>query len=123
MKVRREKNLSNDASIYELINFIETKYYEMLRVANTELVTLFWRIGKEVNKYPAVTGINEKDIFSFSHISKLLSARYSKAFEQQNLDSMSRFANLFPKYPCSGIPAFLRCEQVERVAKRKADKL
>lgn len=89
MKIKTEKKTAaTDLLITDLTAVIEKKRQHLLGVINSGLITLFWQIGKELNKLNYLIKKAEYDQFGI--------ARYGPFFTEKNLHNMCLFAEQFP---------------------------
>jgi predicted nuclease of restriction endonuclease-like (RecB) superfamily len=93
IKISIESHLPIDLS-----KIIENKHRELLRVTNSELVTLFWEIGKALNQYFDGSKRFENSKSTIQIISTNLVANYGPYFSEKNLKKMRQFADQFTDY-------------------------
>ncbi len=79
----------------DLSEIIRNKHNSLKRVANAELVTLFWQIGIELNDCLEKRKISTERKPTIRSISTRLVAQYGSFFTEKNLKKMRSFASLF----------------------------
>lgn len=80
----------------DLSEMIDKKNWELLRVTNSGLVTLFWEIGKALNQYLGKNKRVEYENSLIRIISTQLVANYGPYFTEKNVKKMGQFADQFP---------------------------
>lgn len=95
----RNKEISTGNPLFvDLSKIIEKKHWDLLRVTNSELITLFWKLGKELNQFLG-KNIGTKYGKSVIHtMSTQLDASYGSYFTERNLKKMKQFAHQFPDF-------------------------
>ncbi len=92
-KISKENQLTTDLS-----KIIENKRRSLIRLANGELITLFWHIGKELNKHHHKNKRTLRGKLSIATISARLFPNFGSFFLERNLRKMLLFAELFPEF-------------------------
>lgn len=97
-KKQNSGNLAEDQVITDLYKIIENKRNALKRVASSELVTLFWNLGNELNEFfkkSPEPQTNRNIIYS---ISANLGKNYGSYFTTKNLVQVQQFSNHFPDF-------------------------
>jgi len=99
LKYRSEIQLSNTEQVSILFSnvseIIESRKFNAISVANSQVVLMFWEIGKYVNS--TILGMERAEYGKqiVVTLSRQLVAKYGKSFEDKNLRRMMQFANQF----------------------------
>ncbi len=86
----------SDALVQELRALIEATRGRVAQAVNSELVALYWQVGKRL--LDEVVG-DERAAYGeqvVSAVAKSLSAEFGRGFSKRNLYNMLRFAEVFP---------------------------
>jgi predicted nuclease of restriction endonuclease-like (RecB) superfamily len=89
--------INDESRIFSNISFIiEKRKFNAAAAANSQIITMFWEIGKYINQniLEDIRADYGKKILST--LSTKLVAQYGKSFVEANLYRMKRFATVFP---------------------------
>lgn len=89
------KGLVENQLINDLYKIIEDRRNTLKRVASSELVTLFWKIGTELNNLLNKKNETQADKVIIRTISENLSTKYGPYFTEKSLNKMRLFADTF----------------------------
>lgn len=87
---------SSDALVQELRSLIETTRGRVAQTVNSELVTLYWQVGKRLRE--EVLG-DERAAYGeqvVAEVANALTAEFGRGFSKRNLHYMAHFAEVFP---------------------------
>ena len=87
---------SPDALVQDLRSLIETTRGRVARTVNSELVALYWQIGKRLRE--EVIG-DERATYGeqvVAEVARALTGEFGRGFSKRNLHYMVRFAEVFP---------------------------
>lgn len=79
----------------DLRSLIEHARGRVAHAVNSQLVMLYWRVGRRINQYVLKGRLAEYGKQIFSTLSGRLSADYGRGFSQQNLFRMSQLTEVF----------------------------
>jgi predicted nuclease of restriction endonuclease-like (RecB) superfamily len=98
MKIKKDNSeISIEDRLHvELSGIIKNKHGNLVRVANAELVALFWQIGKELNECLDKTKQTKDSKLVIRSISSALVENYGHLLNEKKIKEMGLFANLFP---------------------------
>lgn len=82
--------INHEILFHDLTEVIDKKHNDLLRVCNSELIILFWKVGQELNR------LDKKEKLTIRLISNRLVANYGQYFSDKNLKKMRQFAQEFP---------------------------
>ena len=87
----------------EIIALIEQAKYRAALSVNSELLSLYWKIGTDIIKKQQEQGWGSRVIVQ---LSKDLTCRFpeDKGYSERNLRNMRRFAEEYPHYPFLQVP-------------------
>lgn len=87
----------------EIISLIEQSKLKAILSVNTELLTLYWRIGNDILTKQKEQGWGAKVI---TQLSKDLMKRFpnDRGYSERNLRNMKRFASEYPAFPNWQVP-------------------
>ena len=89
-------NVNDENRLFSSIStIIETRKFNAVSAANSQVITMFWEIGKFINLTILEDARAEYGKKILSTVSTKLVAQYGKAFEEANLYRMKRFASVF----------------------------
>jgi hypothetical protein len=92
-------NLSADIGSERLVDdvrsLIESSRHRLAQSVNSELVLLYWQIGKHINESLPAEGRAEYGAKVVELVSDSLSAEYGRGFRRSNVFNMIRFAEVF----------------------------
>lgn len=93
-------NLENkqNALFSELSKLIEQSRRQVIKAANSTLITLYWQVGKRINDHVLQkkrAGYGKEIV---STVSTQLKEKYGKSFEERNLRRMMQFAEQFKDF-------------------------
>lgn len=87
---------SSDLLIQELRSLIETTRKRTAQAVNSELIALYWRVGKRLRE--EVLGADRAAYGEqiIAEVAKALTAEFGRGFSRRNLHYMVRFADVYP---------------------------
>ncbi len=87
----------------EIISLIEQSKYNAVLNVNAELLTLYWKIGKDIIQKQNALGWGKQVV---AQLSKDLMVRFpeDKGYSDRNLRNMKRFASEYPDFPFLKVP-------------------
>lgn len=97
--MQQEKSFSLDLNLYDEISvIIEQSRNYIAQQANSTLVISFWQIGNLINKNILLNKRADYGKQIVVTLSRQLSEKYGKSFEEKNLRRMLQFAEIFDDY-------------------------
>lgn len=116
-KLGKQEELSDDYNNWkkEIILLIEQSKLKAILSVNAELLTLYWKIGKDILTKQKELGWGAKVIVQ---LSKDLMARFpdDRGYSERNLRNMKKFASEYPAFPIWQVPL----AKLEQLPIRKA---
>lgn len=116
-KLGKQEDLSDDYNNWkkEIILLIEQSKLKAILSVNAELLTLYWKIGKDILTKQKELGWGAKVIVQ---LSKDLMARFpdDRGYSERNLRNMKKFASEYPAFPIWQVPL----AKLEQLPIRKA---
>jgi predicted nuclease of restriction endonuclease-like (RecB) superfamily len=85
------------ALVGELCSLIEQSRAAAARAVNSELVWLYWKVGRRLREHVVGEGRAAYGEQIVAEVAAVLSAEYGRGFSKRNLHYMLRFAEVFPE--------------------------
>jgi predicted nuclease of restriction endonuclease-like (RecB) superfamily len=98
LNIQHNEGLAEIQIFNDLFNIIDCRRNILKRVANSELLTLFWNIGKELNFLFNNKIETQTSGITLKGISKNLAIKYGPHFTSKSLNIMRKFAGTFPNF-------------------------
>lgn len=96
---KNKSAISSDQSLLnELSILIDQSKRQLVSQANSNLTMLFWHIGKRINEQLLLNKRAEYGKTIVVTLSRVLSEKYGRNFEEKNLRRMLQFAQIFQDY-------------------------
>ncbi len=87
---------SSDALVRELRSLIETTRERVAQTVNSELVALYWQVGKRLREEVIGSDRAAYGMQVVAEVARALTADFGRGFSKRNLHHMVRFAEVFP---------------------------
>ena len=110
------ENPVNEATLFEHISkIIEDRKFHAAVYANCEVNLMFWEIGRYINSVILDFKRAPYGKKIFSTLSRKLTEKYGKSFQEENLYRMTQFAEDFPnKKIVSTLSTQLNCLSMDK---------
>jgi len=99
MKSTKKKSiiLHEDSSVTDLLNLIQRKQKSLIRLANSEMIVLFWLIGHKLTVHFDSAERIKIEKTTIPYLATRLVAKYGSFLSESNLKKMRIFVKLFPE--------------------------
>ncbi len=97
MKKKKALVSPDKVLLHEVSALIEQGYTTVFRTTNSTLTLLFWNVGRSINKFILKDKRATYGKQIVVTLSRQLSKRFGRNFEEKNLRRMLQFAEMFPK--------------------------
>jgi hypothetical protein len=95
---RNTPNINDENQIFSCISYIiEKRKFNAVSSANSQVIVMFWEIGKYINLNILEDARADYGKKILSTVSTKLVRQYGKSFVEANLYRMKRFATIFPE--------------------------